>query len=281
MTTDLCYSFQEIASWVWENIDRADRMGLAFSEETITETMLLKLAMRHPTEVRIKAFSKREEGVNGSDWEWWVGERGNWFGMRVQAKRIKLPAETFDRLQSYGRKDGSTVGQIDRLISRAREDKLNAAYCLYFISRRWPTLRAWPVYAFVGGGPISPQGCLIADASAVKAIAKDSLDDLAPVSVPWHLMVCRCAAGKMNSRSSAHASREVLGSSRQLASSLLRRDHVSDIPNFEPRSELPRYMKFLREDPESDRSADFDPLRERARERGLKGFVLIDGSEGR
>jgi hypothetical protein len=280
VTSDLCYSFQKIASWVWERIELAQTSGLAFSEETITETILLDLATRHPAKVKIKAFTKTEEGVNGSDWEWWIGQAGSWFGMRVQAKKIKLPAETFAPLQRYGVKKGSTVGQIDKLLSQAKNDGLNSAYCFYFVSKKWPTLRAWPVYNFIGGGPISPQGCFVADATAVKAVGKDTLAALAPISVPWHLLVCHCAGGIFNSAASAGAAHAMLQTSRQLAASVLRSDDLGDDTHFPPRSELPSYMNLLREG--SDGLAglkDADPLRGYAKERGLKGFVLIDTSE--
>lgn len=275
MTSLLCHSFQEIGGWVWQRIALAQQVGLAFSEETITETVLLQLASRHPGSVTIQAFSKRDEAVNGSDWEWWIGQTGSWFGMRVQAKRIKLPSETFRPLQSYGRSKGSTIGQIDRLISRAATDHLNPAYCLYFVSYKWPALKAWPVYTFLGGGPISPQGCLMADASAVKAIGKDSLVALAPISVPWHLLVCHCASGSLNAGSSAEASHSALRTSRQLAVAI-REQTLENAPDFPPRAALPPHMELLRERTVARDADGPDRLVEYARERDLKGLVLID-----
>lgn len=281
MTSDLCYSFQKIASWVWQKIELSEKSGLAFSEETITETILLELATNHPANVKIKAFTKKTEGVNGSDWEWWIGSPGRWLGMRVQAKKIKLPSETFAPLQKYGVKKGSKIGQIDKLLSHAKADQLNAAYCLYFVSKKWPMLRAWPVYNIVGGGPVSPQGCLIADATAVKAVGKDSLAALAPVCVPWHLLVCHCGGGKFNPGSPADAGYAMLQTSRQLAASLLNADDLGDAPQFLPRSELPAHISYMREGLDaSGRLGVADPLHVYAKERDLKGFVLIDASGG-
>lgn len=277
MTSPMCHSFQEIGSWVWQRIELAQQVGLAFSEETITETVLLHLASRHPDKIKIRAFSKRKEAKNGSDWEWWVGQAGSWFGMRVQAKRIKLPSETFAPLQKYGRPKGSMVGQIDKLISQAKADKINPAYCLYFMSSKWPTLRAWPVYNLTGGGPVSPQGCLMADASAVKAIGKDTLAALAPVSVPWHLLVCSCARGSFNP-GPGEAGRSMLNSSRQLAASILG-TRFDDEPDFPPRPRLPVHMELLREGTDRLAAETFDPLGAYAQQRDLKGLVLIDTSQ--
>lgn len=277
MSSDLCRSFQKIASWVWQNIELAQRTGLKFSEETITESILLQLATCHPGKVKIHAFTKPEEGINGSDWEWWIGENGNWLGMRVQAKRIKLPSETFAPLQRYKSPKGSTY-QIDNLLSRARSDGLNAAYCLYFASKKWPAMRAWPTYAFLGGGPLSPQGCLIADASAVKTVGKDTLAALAPVTVPWHLLVCHCSAGALNRGGLADAAYSVLDASRGLTprsgdSTLI------DAPLVPPQNDLPLHMRLLRENGEEVVGASKEMLWSYAKERNLKGFLLIDGDE--
>jgi hypothetical protein len=45
-------------------------MSFSFSEETITETILLELGTRHPKEISLLPFNKREEGRTGADWEW-------------------------------------------------------------------------------------------------------------------------------------------------------------------------------------------------------------------
>ncbi|ESZ60191.1 hypothetical protein NL532_25805 [Mesorhizobium sp. C120A] len=268
--TPICQSFQQKADWVWRQIADADRHGLAFSEETITETILLDLQREHPEEVRLRAFTKREEKNNGADWEWWIGRPGRWLGMRIQAKRLALPREEFKQLQSYGRKNGSPP-QIDVLIAEAAKHSLNPGYCLYIHSRKWPTLRAWPVYGFVGGGPLSPQGCLLASANAVKATGSNALTRIAPVAVPWHLMVCHCAAGVFN-RGIADAAWAMLRASSELAG--------GDLGDglFPPVEELPPHMRLLREAGESDGIAA--ELRHIAIGRGLRGFLLIQEERG-
>jgi len=91
-----------------------------------------------------------------------------WFGMRIQAKRIKLPKETFYRLQKYHAKN-NRLSQIDNLLTEAKKDNLNAAYCLYFMSKKQPDL--------------GKDRCFIAGAFALKAAGKDTLSDLALVCV--------------------------------------------------------------------------------------------------
>lgn len=248
----------------------AETSGLAFSEETITESVLLDLQTSHPNHVKIKAFTKPQEKINGADWEWWIGEPGSWLGMRVQAKRIKLPSETFASLQSYGIVKGKGTSQIDNLIARAQFDQLNAAYCLYTVTRKLPMLRTWPTYTVTGGGPISPQGCLIADAHAVKAIGKNRLADLAQVCIPWHLLVCHCSSGMIHPRSIGWATYNLLRAS-QAQAQLDGRDGLGAV--VEPKESLPDHMSLMREE-----AGDGSYLAEYAQQRGLKGLVLINGA---
>ncbi|TIQ40908.1 MAG: hypothetical protein E5X49_21160 [Mesorhizobium sp.] len=270
--TPLCQSFQQKADWVWRQIADADRAGLAFSEETITETILLDLQREHPEEVRLRAFSKREEKNNGADWEWWIGRPGRWLGMRMQAKRLALPREEFKQLQGYGRKKGSPP-QIEVLIAEAAKYRINAGYCLYIHSKKWPTLRAWPVYGFIGGGPLSPQGCLLAEAKAVRATGSNALTKIAPVAVPWHLIVCHCSSGVFNGRGGiADAAWAMLRASSELAGG----DPDSDL--YPPVEALPPYMQLLRDGGESDDIAA--GLRHAAVARGLRGFLLIQEERG-
>lgn len=276
MTSVLCHSFQRIADRVWREIAEADEAGLAFAEETITETILLELHRDHREHIRIKAFSKSQEKRNGSDWEWWVGRPGRWLGMRVQAKRISLPEEAFNRLQTYGATKRGGTRQIDALITAAARDGLNAAYCFYVHSRKWPTLRAWPVYNAVGGGPISPQGCFVAEAGAVRSTKANALSRVAPVCLPWHLLVCHCSSGALNGPSLADATHAALRASTELGEALSTGSKVPEERTlFPPVEALPPHMRLLLEGD----AAGEDQLEETALVRGLRGFVLVTERE--
>jgi hypothetical protein len=273
VTSALCHSFQRIADRVWRDIADADDAGLAFSEETITETILLELHRDHRERIRVKAFSKAEEKRNGSDWEWWIGRPGRWLGMRVQAKRISLPEEAFNRLQTYGATKRGGTRQIDALIAAAAHDRLNAVYCFYVHSRKWPTMRAWPVYNALGGGPISPQGCFVAEAGAVRSTKANALSKVAPVCLPWHLLVCHCSNGAFNGPSLADATYAALRASIELGGAISSASELPETTSLVPPVEtLPSYMRFLTDDGDG---VGEDQLREAALVRGLRGFVLI------
>lgn len=156
-------------------MDAAVQTGLAWNEETNTETLLLELRERHPTQVAVAAFTKQEEALNGADWEWWIHDRGQWLGMRVQAKRTIKGKHSFYALRTYQAKSQPNP-QVDNLINRAKRDGLIPIYCFYVSSLAPP----WK----------APNGCMIGRAEAVRAIPSSKYTDLAKIVVPWQRLVC-------------------------------------------------------------------------------------------
>jgi len=276
MSADLCRSFQELAVQTWSRLEQAEQTGLSWSEETNTETILLELMSRHPANVLVKSFTKHEEALNGADWEWWLGSPGHWLGMRVQAKRIQLAQEKFNKLQRYKpRKLGQL--QIDSLINAAATDRLIPAYCLYVCSRRWPRVGFWPPNPSLGFGRLSPSGCLIGHAQAIRAVRSDALSKLAFILLPWHLLVCSCAEAA-NSTLLAQRAFDVLNVSAQigLQSKLGRFDDGHEPLLFAPQEALPDYMRQFVEVPDMPDSSAEDLVRTaRASERRIAGVVLI------
>lgn len=183
----ICNTFGRLADRTWRRIGSAHQLGLNWSEETATESLLLALKRAHPSEVFIRAFTKREEVTTGADWEWWVvGSSGRAFGMRVQAKRIKLPAERFRNL-GY-RAPNASSNQMDTLIQAALSAGVTPVYCFYVHSLKWPR-GIWP-------SQNQPEptkrvdGCMIGHGERVRQAASDELARLRRILQPWHVLVC-------------------------------------------------------------------------------------------
>lgn len=95
--SNLCASFRRLSSWTWSQLTEAAHLGVSFSEETVTESLLFKLAKLHRHDLSIKAYTKAEEGKGtaatggkptGADWSFWVvSPRGKGIEIRLQAKR--------------------------------------------------------------------------------------------------------------------------------------------------------------------------------------------------
>ena len=171
MTTKLCQIFRELGSQTHQRIGAARVSGMRWSEESNTEHLLLTLSTQCPDQVTVRAFTKRREAEVGADWEWWfVGPRGA-YGMRIQAKRIKLPSEVFSHLRY--RPKGHVHDQMTSLIRAATVDNLTPAYCFYVASSAGPT-----------------SGCLIGHAQVIERARSSSLKSLHPYLHPWHRLVC-------------------------------------------------------------------------------------------
>jgi len=190
----LCETFRSRATWTWDLLSRARRVGTQIGEETITDLNILELRTRHPTQIYNKTFNKQEEGKNGADWEWWMtGESAKWIGFRVQAKVLDLESNEFSHL--HYRKDSSSPFQCEVLIRKALTGTRRRIplYCLYMHRK---------------GGMVSPQrcpsfslnpegfGCSLLTAFAVRYLRSLSrskskrLPQIIPHVNPWHCLVC-------------------------------------------------------------------------------------------
>lgn len=116
-----------IAIAVAHQLSEAEAAGLPLQEETVTETLLLKLHRRLGPAVKLKAFSRRQESrVTGADWELLITGRAlNLPSLRVQAKRSHRKRVSF----SHRSPDG--VFQVDRLIIDAVKTRSIPVYAIY------------------------------------------------------------------------------------------------------------------------------------------------------
>lgn len=277
MTTSICQTFQTLGDETWDRIAAAHLAGMRWSEESNTEHLLLHLRLHHPKEVLIAAFSKAEESSNGADWEWWFTSSGAAYGMRVQAKRIRLPKETFGYL--HYKPKGRNQDQMTTLIERARSDGLTPAYCFYVASRQLSRNPVWP--ANVSAQIQKPSGCLIGHAEQVRHARSNHLHSLTPLLMPWHLLVCPSVAdhGGDIAHSAAAAMQGV--TKGRLAIGL------GIGPPSDPLEKDGPWLAQVHERPPSHvslfRSDSFSPstiLREaRASERGIRGIVLFQGQD--
>jgi hypothetical protein len=143
------------AAWTHARLQSGRDRGVELHEETITQDLQLDIATALPA-MMIRTFTKRQEARTGADWQWeWWFEGRQWFGLRVQAKRLKrLPSGQLGYDLGYQR--GGNQRQIDRLLEDARLAHISAAYVLYNgpdldISRfTWGCHRLPPSPAFFG-----------------------------------------------------------------------------------------------------------------------------------
>lgn len=186
-------SLRKQAGIIWHSQADARRHSLWLNEETITESVLLQLCVRHGQQgLIIKAFKKAEETQNGADWEWVFSNGKTGTRFRVQAKRLTS-------LGRYGslKPNGS---QIRTLISRSIKEGCHPCYVFYNGADLVPRSNGVSLLKNHGScgkfrGP-SYWGCSISDAYVVQRVNSDKMANLLPVMKPWH---CLLSNGSTNS----------------------------------------------------------------------------------
>lgn len=185
---DLFTSFWLAAHWVWSRRQLAKQAGFPFSEETITETILLDLATHNPLEIQVLPLNKQQEGRVGADWEWcfYNQQQDRFLQTLVQAKVLDNLDSEYSHID---RKIGNTgIRQIDRLLETARRRNVSALYVFYNHLSDETRLPA-------GACPCIQctecWGCSVAYAPGVAAALPDkSFDTLRMISKPWACLLC-------------------------------------------------------------------------------------------
>jgi hypothetical protein len=179
----ICDTFKHLAHETWNKIDNAKRVGFQLKEETFTDINLLELKLHHPSEVLICEFTKKEEGTNGADWEWWFTNDRSWIGFRVQAKIINVFSQEFEHLH-YQKQD--SLPQSEKLILQAENNgKMPRIplYCLFMSTDQ-----------FKECDDIKLFGCSLMSAYDVRTLRKERkarhILDVQDHIFPWHKLVC-------------------------------------------------------------------------------------------
>lgn len=158
----------------------------SYGEETITETNLLALRRRHPTQVNVFSFSKQKEShVTGADWEWHIVGKVLTLKLRVQAKRVTKRG-TISKLDVRAPKAPSS--QIDLLINDAVKYLMRPIYCFYCAEEH---RSFWTSRPILHGMDSFEAGCLIVDAREIRKLTglAVSLYHIEKRTVPWHYLV--------------------------------------------------------------------------------------------
>ena len=122
---------QSLAEITWTRLGDARRLGIGFSEDTISDLNALEIARHSHGTIDVQRVSKRKERFVGFDWLWLIDRPGGRHATYVvQAKKLRL---TRSQNYSYGRLKypPKPPYQIDAL--QAFADYIDAVplYCFY------------------------------------------------------------------------------------------------------------------------------------------------------
>src|SRR6266545_57232 len=91
LTQMICETFKNQASRISKELARASYTGLGIQEETLTDSLLIRIQFEHDENFLTRKFTRKEEGsITGADWLWCIGEPGAWITFAVQAKIASL-----------------------------------------------------------------------------------------------------------------------------------------------------------------------------------------------
>ncbi|MFC7291713.1 DUF6615 family protein [Hirschia litorea] len=181
----LVLTLVELAHATSQNLgfSQEKNVHVSYGEETITETNLLELRRRHPDLIKLETFSKKDEAINGADWEWHIIGSHYVFRMRVQAKRLQKD----NKLKIKHKVKSTGKEQIDLLIADAKKYNLKPVYCLYSSEKQRDY---WKKKSFEDGETMEV-GCLLASARDVKKIMPTKLSAIEKKCIPWHYLAKR------------------------------------------------------------------------------------------
>lgn len=197
----LCQTFRNLSYKTWMQLGKARQVKHQMLEESITDLLMVELKSQNPYEIITKTFTRKQEGKNGADWEWWFvdssGKKG--IGFRVQAKIINFQSNSFEQLHYL--KTSKTKGKVyqtDLLIQEARRKHLIPLYCLYIHDENiWSSVKD-PVKFALNNllfpcSSVEHLGCSILSTKVVKNLKASNqrhLKDVVNHIYPWHFLVC-------------------------------------------------------------------------------------------
>jgi len=211
-----------LAQTTWARRKAVKQHNLPFGEESITETILIDLAIAYPGRVSILPFNKRQEGKNGADWAWAFAssDGSHVLPMLVQAKLLDIRDFEYPELGRYAGKRTPPVRQIDQLLETANRLRWPALYAFYNNlsnpSRIRSVCRSLPGN---GLGMRESWGITLALASHVRAAMDDfTFDTHRKHSFPLHCLLCSSGTGERPSTGSAGLALSRLEEMRRLIS---------------------------------------------------------------
>lgn len=140
-----------ICDSVWDRIGLGKKLNITQGEETITDNILLYLASKNLSGISILKTPKNVEGVNGTDWEWWIGnEKYGYLRYAVQAKKINNRTNSYNSLRQkvgHGEKSPFQYDILGRYASAINAipiyafynhlDSLNAPHAIWHCAKKF------------------------------------------------------------------------------------------------------------------------------------------------
>jgi hypothetical protein len=183
--------FEDLAASTWRRLADAYRLRVPQGETALTDHLLLEMARLEHSGLRALKTPIDEEGVKGTDWEWWIGTpRVGWLRYAVQAKRVTVASGRYEALHHVVGEEH----QIDILRRYATANRVIPLYCFYNFQTNLPTAVHWhcerPLEPDQLGCSITPLE-VVADALTTRGARSFDRIHRSTKTFPWRCLV-RC-----------------------------------------------------------------------------------------
>lgn len=131
-------ALERLSRETWQRLADAKRLGIRLGEETITDLLSLDLLRTNDPRIRLLQTSRYKERSSGTDFEWWIGQRGNWRRYAVQAKKLGRNG----RYESLTHRVRGRY-QLDVLERYSLKNRAQALYCFYNSVNASDAANAW------------------------------------------------------------------------------------------------------------------------------------------
>lgn len=187
--TKTCLVFHWLAQRTWELCRRNRYYPITLREDAITALNLQELYSNKISSLLIFDFTPYQEAFNtGADWEWWFLQKGYYIGAAVQAKL--LGRDLCYNIDYVSRSTGQS--QIQKLLDYCVTNGLTPQYCFYnYWEMTDNVINHWPCLCI--NQNLMLWGCALAHGVVIWKLhnyRKYHINDILPVCIPWHCIVC-------------------------------------------------------------------------------------------
>lgn len=243
----ICQAFKTISARTWSSMHKNYITPIQKREDAFTAENLQDLYLLNSKNFTIFDFTPHvESNLTGADWEmWFVDDNGSSFGFAVQAKKLSSSL-TYDI--GYIPPSNS-YPQINRLFDYCNQNHdLTPLYCFYNYFQNIDSAEIWPCKSFPESQTL--WGCSISHGLNIKklnSLNRNSINDILPLSYPWHCIVCCPGIGRQNTGTLSDRAAGFADTLKGLTSGL-ENENLSNITFENPEiQKLPKRIAALRE----------------------------------
>lgn len=126
--------YEITSEYIWGLLKDCWELDFSIREETLTDSVLLKIRKAIPNNFLVDKISSKSERKIGADWEWFIIKEDKWLAFRIQAKKLTPNANkaTYESLHyPKSGEEAAAENQCQTLILDSWKKGKIPLYCFY------------------------------------------------------------------------------------------------------------------------------------------------------